>query len=155
MRAFSAILLVCLSATPMARSADAPQPGGDELAIDTGRLVVMVDQSEAALKLLVPAVRIEDSGPEPVQTDAAFPKLVYAVGRYNMIAAAACRAGVVEVSVCAGPYNPNWLNDTSRHSNVALRAMIDDAAVRLGSFWTAICGRAKQVAKDEAFCQLE
>ena len=155
MRVFSAILLACMLAAPTALAAGAPQPDADELAIDAGRLVMMVDQSEEALKLFAPSLKIEDSGSDPAQTSPVFPRLVYAVGRYNMIAGAACRAGVVGPSLCSGPYSPVWLNDTTEHSNVALRAMIDDAAAHLESFWVAVCGRAKQVAKDEAFCQLE
>jgi hypothetical protein len=161
MRLISAVLLSCLIGMigPAATAADAPDSDMDAaaLSIDAGRLVVMVDQSADALNILVRVDKNEDGGPESGQSAHAFADLVSAVLRYDVIAREACRAGVVSTKLCTGPYLPAWLknaSDTDR-SNVALRSMIDDATSHLEPFWSDICSRAKQVTKDQAFCQLE
>lgn len=157
MRAIFAILLVCLLATSMAKAADAPQPDADELAIDAGRLVVMVDESEEALKLLAPSLKIEDSGPGPVQMGSVFPRLVFAVGRYSVVVAGACRATRVDPRFCMGAFAPGWLKDPpdTDHDDAALRSMIEDATSHVEPFWSDICARAKRASGDEGFCQLE
>lgn len=155
MRAIAAAFLFSLIAVHPAFPAAAPDAA--TLAIDAGRLVVMVDQSGEALKLLAPAAKIEDLGLEPAQSGPAFPELVYAVRRYNIIAMEACRLGVVGAGSCGAPYRPGWLEDApdAEHSDTALRAMTDDAAAHLEPLWSTICNRAKRLSKDEAFCQIE
>jgi len=156
-RALSAVILACLIGIPApdARAVDASD--ADTVAIDAGRLLVMVDQSADALKLLAPGVKDEDPGPEPAQSGPVFPELVYAVRRYNIVAGEACRAGIVDPKLCADPYQPAWLKDPRGRvrSDAALRAMTDDTTAHLEPFWSDICARARRVTKDEAFCQLE
>jgi hypothetical protein len=161
MRAFSASLLICLiglvEPSAIAAGTPAPDTDGTTLSIDAGRLVAMVDQSAEALKVLPPADRNEDGSPEPAQSAHAFDDLVSAVLRYDVIAGEACRARVVDPKLCVGPYLPSWLKDVPEadHSNAALRAMIDDTNAHLEPFWSDICAKARQVAKNETFCQIE
>ncbi|MGD0143237.1 MAG: hypothetical protein ABSC92_08770 [Rhizomicrobium sp.] len=157
MRAISVAFLAGLIglAPHVASAADAP-PDSASLAVDAGRLMVMVDQSEDALKMLAPTVKAEDTGPEP-QGDHAFSELVSSVLRYNIIAHEACRARVVDPELCGESYRPVWLTEApdAARSDAVLRAMIDDATAHLEPFWSDICAKAKHATKDEAFCQLE
>jgi hypothetical protein len=157
MRAISAAFLFCLIAVQPALSASAPGPDAAALAIDAGRLMVMVDQSAEALKLLAPAAKIEDEAQEPAQTGPVFPELVYAVQRYDIVVVEACRLGVAGDGLCADLYRPIWLGggQDAEHDGTVLRAMIDDATAHLEPFWSDICKREKHLSKDEAFCQLE
>jgi hypothetical protein len=157
MRAIAATLLFCLVAVDTAFSAGAQDSDVSSLAIDAGRLVVMVDQSEDALKLLAPAARVADPGHESARADHVFPELVDAVQRYDMIVEEACRLDVAGTGLCAHPFRPVWLADApdAEHGEMALRGMIDDATAHLEPFWSYMCKKAKPLSTDEAFCQLE
>ncbi|MGD0867079.1 MAG: hypothetical protein ABSA49_16145 [Rhizomicrobium sp.] len=157
MRALSAVIFACLIGIPAHDAIAADASDADAVAIDAGRLVVMVDQSADALKLLAPGVKDDDASRESMQSGPVFPELVYAVRRYNIVAGEACRAGVVDPRLCADPYRPAWLKDPpdADRSDAALRAMIDDTTAHLEPFRSDICARARRLTKDEAFCQLE
>lgn len=162
MRAICAVFAVSLpmlivTAAFAAETSAPADADAASLVIEAGRLVVMVDQSEEALALLAPALRVEDGDAAPRQDAYAFYELVAAVSRYNVVVDRACSAGLVAAKLCDGPYQPVWLKDASNveHGNQALRAMIDDASAHIEPFWTDICARGKRAAKDEAFCRIE
>jgi hypothetical protein len=151
MRILSAgVFILAMAFVPAAAD---EQPDNDGLAIDASRLDLIVDQSEEALKLLVPQAK---DGQFAVETgQAAFAELAGAVLRYNFLQDQACNAGVVARRLCTGPYRPAWLNAGAAHSNAQLRAMIDEASARLVPLWEALCDKGRPLAHDESFCRIE
>jgi hypothetical protein len=151
--AIAVLLVVSVVPAPAQTSAD---PDMASLAIDAGRLMEMVDQSEEALTLLDPR-ETPDNGQIQAGGDAyAFYELVTVVSRYNLVESRAYNAGVVDPKLCE-EYRPAWLNGgpVAAHGPGELRAMIDEAARHIEPFWSDICARAKRTAKVEHFCQLE
>ncbi len=151
------IFAVCLAPAALAAPAEPPVPGDDaaSLQIDAGRLDVMVDQSEEALKLIAPDAQSLESASDAELRAYAFQEIVAAVLRYNFVSDKACRAGAVDPGLCKGPYLPVWLKGDATYSNAQLRAMIDEATDRLMPFWKALCGKGRRLAHDESFCRLE
>ena len=140
-----------------ALAGDAAPPDADIAAsIDIGRFGVMVDQMEAAQKVLVPgsggAVASADTGPQ-----SEYQKLVTTVLRFNVIADRLCAHVALPAEDCAGPFMPDWLATKPRDPGdpVRLRAMIDEAGSRIGTFWGDICDRAKAAGGDSHLCDIE
>lgn len=159
MRLFPVRCVAALFAyVPLAVAAPAgPAADPATLAIDAGRLDVMMDQSTEALRLLAPNADPGNLDTPDAQRAYAFQELVSAVLRYNAISDRACRQGLVSEALCGGPYLPVWLSerpDTAR-TDAALRAMIDDAAAQLTPFWAALCEKGRKAAHDDTFCAIE
>jgi hypothetical protein len=117
----------------------------------------MMDQSKAALDLLAPGSNRAEPPPAAAQRIYAFQELVAAVLHYNLLLQRACRAHVAPAGRCNGPYLPAWLNDPpgADHSEVELRAMVEDASQHLVPFWSDVCGKGRAAAHDDQFCDLE
>lgn len=117
------------------------------LPIDIRRLDVMMDQVrdiEAARGLAPPAERPAASAP--------FDVLHLAVDEYNDLLPVACSAHLVAAALCTGPWTPVWLAPGA-YDDAKLRAMTDEAAVRLMPFWQAVCAAAPPSA--EPVCPME
>lgn len=171
MRLAPAALLAAALLTSLPAMAGSPETGSqaanlgtvdpaDEraaLIIDSGRLVVMMDQSKAALDVVAPGAAHGDLVRARAQRAYAFQELVAAVLHYNLLAAKACRAGAAPARFCTGPYLPDWLTDPpgTDHSEADLRAMVEAAGHRLVPFWSEVCGRGRAASKDRHFCDLE
>jgi len=152
-RVSSLFLILALSAPAFGAGADS-----QTATIDAGRLGVMMDRSEDALKILVPTAHDSDVGPPAAQRAFAFQQLVSAVLRFNLIAGQACRTGIAAPKPCAGaPYLPAWLKDApdSDHSDAQLAAMIAEASAHIEPFWSDICAKGQKISGDDTFCDLE
>ncbi|MBI3677896.1 MAG: hypothetical protein HY243_14905 [Proteobacteria bacterium] len=127
------------------------------LAIEAGRLGVMMDQSTEALKLLAPNARDADLDTPEAQRAHAFEELVTAVLRYNLVANEACRRSLVSAKLCSGPFLPAWLKDGAGtdHDGASLRAMIAETSERLMPFWSEMCEKGKKASGDDTFCAVE
>jgi hypothetical protein len=142
-------------------AAEAPQQNSvaaaAEMMISAGRLGVMLDHVDYAMKL-PPGIQSE----EPVETPAQQQLYVVhvlraAVLRYNTLLFDACRARLVSGELCARPYVPDWLKegpDTVPPSPV-LAARVQDAVGYIMPFWKAMCARAVAQTRDETFCAIE
>lgn len=125
--------------------------------IDAGRLGVILDQTEASMKLngFAPTE-------EPVETTAqqqlyAVHELRAAVLRYNVMQFDACRAHVISGELCAAPYVPDWLKepaDTIPPVTV-MAARVQDAVAHISPLWKAMCVKAVAQTHDDAFCAIE
>jgi hypothetical protein len=119
-------------------------------AIEVGRFGVMLDQAAAAEKLVAPA----DGAPQPDQsTNGTYRQLVATVLRFNVIANRVCAEIALPPGDCSGPYLPGWLAAGTVDDPAQLRAMIDEAGERIGTFWGDMCAKAR--AKDEHLCDIE
>jgi hypothetical protein len=127
------------------------------LAIDAGRLDVMMDQSSEALKLLAPTAKDDAPASPQAQRNRAFDELVTAVLRYNLIAHETCRRALVSAKLCTGPFLPDWLKDGADvdHDVSSLRAMIDETSARLEPFWNELCEKGRKASNDDTFCAIE
>jgi hypothetical protein len=138
-------LVLCLIATP----ALADDPGA---AIEVGRFGVMLDQIQAAERLVA-------SAPAPVPTETApmpddlYQQLVAIVVRFNAISQRVCGEVALPAADCAGPFAPAWLKAGATSDPARLRPMIDEAGARIGAFWGDMCALAR--AKDEHLCDIE
>ena len=148
-----ALTLSFLAAPALAAEDDDPST----LAIEAGRLDVMMDQSREALKLLAPNAKDTDLDTPQAQRAHAFEELVTAVLRYNLVANEACRRSLVSAKLCTGPFLPAWLKDRAGtdHDAASLRAMIAEASERLMPFWSAMCEKGKKASGDDTFCAME
>jgi hypothetical protein len=125
--------------------------------ISAGRLGVMLDHADAAMKL-PPGIQSE----EPVETPAqqqlyVVHELRAAVLRYNTLLFDACRGRLLNGELCARPYVPDWLKegpDTVPPAPV-LAARVQDAVSYIMPFWTAMCARAVAQTRDDTFCAIE
>jgi hypothetical protein len=161
-------IAVCLAAlaaagvlAPVVRAAEAPQTitvaEAAEMMISTGRLGVMLDQAEAAMKL-----RTGTLSEEPVETPMqqqlyVVHELRAAVLRYNVMQFDVCRAHILAGDLCARPYLPDWLKegaDTVPPTPV-LAKRVQDAVTNIMPFWQAMCARAVAQTRDETFCAIE
>ena len=142
-------------------AAPAPSPGEPVdphlLIIDAGRLGVMMDQSVNALHAVAPTSPAEEVDSPQARHAYVFRTLVDAVLRYNFVSNEACRRHAVDPALCTGPYLPSWLGDPSAtgHDDATLRAMVDEASVRLIPFWDELCAKGKEASGDENFCAIE
>lgn len=133
-------LFLCLAVTP----ALADDPGA---AIEVGRFGVMLDQVQAAERLIAPASAVPEAAPA---ADGLYQQLVATVLRFNAISARVCREVALPASDCAGPFQPSWVREGASSD---LRPMIDETGARIGAFWGDMCALAR--AKDEHLCDIE
>ena len=160
MRCAQLVLVLNLVLAGPAFAAPQADDGADAragLVIESGRLVVMMDQTREALKLLEPGRSHADLASSAAERAYAFQELVTAVLHYNLLEARACRDHQVAATHCTGPWLPAWLEDRpgTDHSEARLRAMVDEASARLVPFWTDLCAKGRAKAKDDHFCDLE
>lgn len=157
-RAYAVLALTAALLTAAAApAADTPAGERARLIIESGRLVVMMDQGAAALKLLHAGAAHGDLDAGVAERAYAFQELVAAVLHYNLLQQRACRAAIVARALCKGPYLPDWLKDLpgKDHGESELRRMTGAVSHRLTPFWTALCDEGGAAAHDESFCALE
>lgn len=124
-------------------NANAQPPDDDAiLAIESGRLVAMLDQVSTLMKL-----------PEAEQpsTPGAAAALGFAVARYNTLLRAACGKMIVEEAECRTAYAPP-LQPEPVPAGI-LRLEMDDAQARISRFWQTVC--AKLDDRKNPSCQME
>jgi len=156
-----AAALTFAGAALAAPPAEGPQPNSAaaaaEMMIEAGRLGVMLDQADAAMKL-----HAGDPSEEPVETPGqqqiyVVHELRAAVLRYNMMQFDACRGGTVAGEVCAQPYLPDWLKEPpdAVPPGATIAARVQDAVNHIMPFWKAMCAKAVAQTHDETFCAIE
>ena len=156
------ILAVLFCAGASAVFAASPTPSqhraaiAAEMMIEAGRLSVMLDQAEAAMKLRAQPTE------EPVETPAqqqiyAVHELRAAVLRYNVMQFDACRSGLISGDLCAQPYLPDWLKEPPDviPPPFVVVARVQDAMTHILPFWSAMCAKAVAQTHDDTFCAME
>ena len=148
-------------AAPTAAPSSPPPPSSTavaaEMMIEAGRLGVILDQSDAAMKL-----RASEPPEEPVETPGqqqvyVVHELRAAVLRYNMMQFDACRGGTLAGELCAEPYLPDWLKEPldTVPPPATIAARVRDAVAHVIPFWKALCAKAVAQTHDETFCAIE
>lgn len=119
----------------------ATQASADDFsaAIEVGRFGVMLDQAAAIEQVPLPTASPGDD---------LYGQLVATVERFNLLADRVCAKTALPAEDCAGPFTPGWL---SPGAGTDLNAMIDEAGLRIGTFWGDVCARAP----DRHFCDIE
>jgi hypothetical protein len=125
--------------------------------IEAGRLGVILDQADAAMKL-----RVGEPPEEPVETPGqqqiyVVHELRAAVLRYNMMQFDACRSGTLAGELCTEPYLPDWLKEApdTVPPPAAIAVRVRDAVSHITPFWKALCAKAVAQTHDETFCAIE
>jgi hypothetical protein len=126
-------LLAVLTATA-AFAAPPPDPDQDALPIEVGRLQVMMSQARDIEQSLGISTAAEDASGHSGSD--IFEDLASAVRSYNLLSERACEAKIVDAHFCTSAYHPAWL-DGAAPDDAHLRAMTDEASLRLIPFWDA------------------
>jgi hypothetical protein len=106
--------------------------------IEVGRFGVMLDQAAAIEQVPLPSASPRDD---------LYGQLVATVERFNILADRVCAKTALPAEDCAGPFQPAWLSSGGTDMGV----MIDEAGLRIGTFWGDVCARAA----DRHFCDIE
>lgn len=112
------------------------------LAIDTGRMIVMLDQVSTLMKL---PEKEEAPSESPVEA------LDFVVARYNVLKEKACARDIVEGAQCDAVYAPAL--QAAPVSLPVLRREVDDVENRILPFWEEVCAELDDPAHPS--CQLE
>jgi hypothetical protein len=130
--------------------------GAAEMMISAGRLGVMLDHAEAAMKLR------GSLSEEPVETPGqqqlyVVHELRAAIFRYNTMLFDACRGRTLAGDLCNQTYLPDWLKEgpDAVPPSPVLAARVQEAVNHIMPFWTAMCSKAVAQTGDETFCAIE
>lgn len=153
-----AAALVAASASAAEAPPANPVMAAAEMMIAAGRLGVMLDHVDMAMKLRAGG----DPREEPVETPAqqqlyVVHELRAAVLRYNVMQFNVCRGGTLTGELCARPYLPEWLNEGPDvvPATPVLATRVDDAVKHIMPFWQAMCAKAVAQTGDQTFCAIE